>query len=79
MKRNYFDPETVYVDSDQELDLIASKDKRAQWRHRRVGPSFIRMGRKIGYLGDDLNAWMNANRVEIPLSDMANHHAPSAG
>jgi hypothetical protein len=68
MATNFFDPDTVYVDSDKELDLIANKHKRAQWRHRRVGPSFIKMGRKIGYLGEDLNAWMNANRVEIPLS-----------
>lgn len=56
MKRNYFDPETVYVDSDKELDLIANRDKRAQWRHKRVGPSFIKMGRKVGYLGEDLIA-----------------------
>lgn len=79
MKRNYFDPETVYVDSDKELDLIANREKRAQWRHRRVGPSFLKMGRKVGYLGEDLNDWMDANRVEIPLSGAGPHQAASAG
>lgn len=78
MATDFFDPATVYVDSDKELDLIANKHKRAQWRHRRVGPSFIRMGRKIGYLGKDLNAWMNANRVEIPLSAAGADQTPSA-
>jgi hypothetical protein len=79
MTTNFFNPETVYVDSDKELDLIANKHKRAQWRHRRVGPSFIKMGRKIGYLGEDLNAWMNANRVEIPVTTGADNSAASAG
>lgn len=78
MATDFFDPNTVYADSDKELDLIANKQKRAQWRHRRVGPSFIKMGRKIGYLGEDLNAWMNANRVEIPLSASAADQASPA-
>lgn len=74
MARQFFEPTIVYVDSDKELDLIGNKHKRAQWRHRRVGPSFIRMGRKIGYLGEDLNAWMNASRVNIPLSAVAGEY-----
>ncbi len=79
MATDFFDPKTVYIDSDKELDLIANKHKRAQWRHRRVGPSFIKMGRKVGYLGEDLNAWLNANRVEIPLSHGASDHTSPAG
>lgn len=41
-----FENKRVYDDSDEELDLIAPKAKRAQWRHRRVGPPFLKFGRR---------------------------------
>jgi hypothetical protein len=41
-----FDPKRIYDDSDPELNIIAGKSKRAQWRHRRVGPAFIKFGRR---------------------------------
>jgi hypothetical protein len=63
MKRTIFDPSRLYDDGDPELDLIASKDKRAQWRHRRVGPTFMKFGRRVKYAGEDLNAWIETNRV----------------
>ncbi|KAA0914867.1 MerR family transcriptional regulator [Phaeobacter sp. HS012] len=58
-----FDNKRVYDDSDEELDLIAPKAKRAQWRHRRVGPAWIKFGRRVKYLGSDLNAYVEDNRV----------------
>jgi len=58
-----FDNKRVYDDSDEELDLIAPKAKRAQWRHRRVGPPFLKFGRRVKYLGSDLNAYVEDNRV----------------
>ncbi|OCX66847.1 hypothetical protein BFP70_03995 [Thioclava sp. SK-1] len=64
-----FDNKRVYDDSDEELDLIAPKAKRAQWRHRRVGPPFLKFGRRVKYLGSDLNAYVEDNRV-LP-SDVA--------
>lgn len=30
---DFFDAERIYDDSDDELDLIAPKTQRAQWRH----------------------------------------------
>ena len=59
-----FDNSRNYVLGDPELSLIGSREKLAQWRHRGVGPSFYRLGRKIIYRGSDLNAWIEANRVE---------------
>ena len=53
-----------YVLGDPELDLIGSREKLSQWRHRGVGPSFYRLGRKIIYRGADLNEWAEARRVE---------------
>jgi hypothetical protein len=34
------------------------------WRCRRTGPPFIRLGRQIRYLPQDLAAFMTANRVD---------------
>lgn len=61
---NLFDPNRNYVLDDPELDLIGDRTKLAQWRHKGVGPAFYRLGRKIIYRGEDLNAWANAQRVD---------------
>ncbi|NIY71899.1 MerR family transcriptional regulator [Marivivens donghaensis] len=63
MERKYFDPERIYDDNDVELDLIAPKSKRAQWRHKGVGPAYLCFGRRIKYDGHDLNSWVNSVRV----------------
>ena len=40
------------------------------WKHRRdnTGPKFIRLGRGVGYLVDDLNAWLEAQRATGTLA-----------
>ncbi len=58
-----FEPDRIYGDSDRELDLIATKTLRAQWRHRRVGPAWIKFGRRVKYRGSDLNDYVEENRV----------------
>lgn len=63
MTMQVFEAERIYDDSDDELDLIAPRSKRAQWRHRRFGPSYLKMGRRVKYHGADLNAWIEADRV----------------
>lgn len=63
MTPQLFENERVYDDRDAELNLIASRNKRAQWRHRRVGPPFVKFGRAVKYLGGDLNEWVEANRT----------------
>lgn len=59
-----FQDNRAYVLGDAELDQIGSRDKLAQWRHKRVGPPFYKLGRKILYHGSDLNDWVEARRVE---------------
>ena len=44
--------------------MIGDRDKLAQWRHKRIGPPFYKLGRKIVYRGADLNAWAEAQRVD---------------
>ncbi|MDI3337925.1 MerR family transcriptional regulator [Defluviimonas aestuarii] len=61
---NLFEPNRNYVLGDPELELIGDREKLAQWRHKKIGPAFYRLGRKIVYRGADLNAWAEANRVE---------------
>ncbi len=59
-----FGTERNYVLGDPELNIIDLREKLAQWRHKRMGPPFYRLGRKIIYRGADLNASAEANRVE---------------
>ncbi len=59
-----FDQNKTYIIGDRELEIIGNREKLAQWRHKGMGPPFYRLGRKIVYLGADLNAWAQANRVE---------------
>ena len=59
-----FDNERVYIDGDPELDVFGPKPKRAQWRHRKVGPPWVKIGRKVAYLGTDLNAYLAAQRTD---------------
>ena len=56
-----FDPNRSYVPGDIELKIIGEPDKLAQWRHKKTGPVFYRLGRKIIYRGMDLNAWAEAS------------------
>lgn len=61
---NLFDQTRNYVLGDKELELIGDREKLAQWRHKRTGPAFYRLGRKIVYRGADLNAWAETSRVD---------------
>ena len=59
-----FEQNRSYVLGDPELEIIGNREKLAQWRYKGIGPAFYRLGRKIVYRGEDLNAWAGANRVE---------------
>lgn len=59
-----FEQTRNYVLGDPELDLIGDTAKLAQWRHKRMGPPFYKLGRKIIYRGADLNAWAEAHRCD---------------
>lgn len=59
-----FKPAIFYDDTDKELDLIATRAMRAQWRHRRVGPKYTKFGRRVKYRGFDLNSWIEKRTVQ---------------
>lgn len=59
-----FETNRNYVLGDPELEIIGDREKLAQWRHKRLGPAYYRLGRKIIYRGSDLNLWAEAHRVD---------------
>ena len=59
-----FDNDRVFFPEDPELRVLGSVEKLAQWRHRNRGPAFMRIGRRIGYHGSDLNAYLRAQRTD---------------
>ena len=65
-----FDQDRIFFPEDPELRVFGSTEKLAQWRHRRRGPAFIRIGRRIGYHGTDLNAYLSAQRTD-PNAEVA--------
>jgi hypothetical protein len=61
---NIYDDDRIFFPEDPELRVLGSTEKLSQWRHRNTGPAFIRIGRRIGYHGTDLNAYLHAQRVD---------------
>lgn len=59
-----FDQDRIFFSEDPEMRIFGSIEKLAQWRHRNRGPAFIRIGRRIGYFGGDLNAYLSAQRID---------------
>ena len=58
-----FHPDTVYSPEDVAERGIANYSTLAKWRHGRTGPAFIRLGKRVGYRGRDLNDWIDAQTV----------------
>lgn len=54
----------AYQPSDPEMSVFGGVEALNQWRHRRCGPAYYKIGRKVLYSGSDLNAWIAARRVE---------------
>lgn len=64
------DPEKLYPDTDPLLDELGARQTRARYRSEGRGPAYIKLGRRIFYRGDDLIAWVTANRVQPVESDV---------
>ena len=59
-----FDPDKYYRPQDDAMRLIAKEGTLAVWRHLGKGPAYFRTGSRIFYRGLDLNAYLDACRVE---------------
>lgn len=52
--------------TEQEVAAIADVDERTlqKWRTQRCGPPFTKIGRRVFYLRDSLQRWLQANEEE---------------
>ena len=62
MKR--FEDDRYYPTTAPELRVLGSRGTLAQWRHRGMGPPYIRFGNRVLYKGRDLNEWLDGKRVK---------------
>ena len=59
-----FDPDKLYPANDPALRVLGGYFTLSRWRSDGTGPAFVRIGRRVLYRGTDLNAFLEANRVE---------------
>lgn len=45
------------------------------WRHNKKGPRFVKYGRAVRYLPDDLTAFIEASRVDTESSSVPDHQS----
>ena len=58
-----FDPDRYYRTSDPELALLATRGTMSQWRHRGVGPPYVKLGTRVLYRGSELNSWLDEHVI----------------
>ncbi len=58
-----FEDDKLYFTDDPLLLQIAPSSTMATWRSEGRGPAFHKMGRRVTYLGRDLNEWVAQHRV----------------
>ena len=58
-----FDPHKIYRATDEALTEIAPLATFNFWRCRGGGPTFTKVSRRVGYLGSDLNQFIDESRV----------------
>ena len=81
---NRFIDDRYYLTTDPELRLLGTRDSLAQQRSRGQGPRYHKVGRRILYLGRDLNTYLDAcviepafSRDSSSLTDSSSCAAPS--
>ena len=59
-----FNDKMIYKSGDAALDVIGRPSTLARWRTNGAGPSYVKLGVRVAYRGEDLNAWIASRRVE---------------
>ncbi len=58
-----FKEDKLYLANDPALRVIGPYSTLAHWRCEGKGPAFIKLGSKVAYSGEDLNAWLKSRKV----------------
>lgn len=58
-----FEYDKIYLNDDPDLDILAAPQTRARWRCEGQGPAFVKLGRRVAYLGRDLISYVERRRV----------------
>ena len=59
-----FDPDRYYATTDPELRVLGTRDAIAKKRSRGEGPRYHRVGRRVLYLGADLNRYLDQCAID---------------
>lgn len=59
-----FEPDKYYRPQDEAMRLLGTVGGLALQRHRGDGPPYTKLGRRVLYLGEDLNRWLDERRIE---------------
>lgn len=59
-----FDDSKIYMADDPALRAIAPRSTMAHWRCESRGPAYVKLGKRVGYRGVDLNKWIDECRIE---------------
>lgn len=59
-----FDPDRYYVTTDPDLGVLGTRDAIAKKRARGEGPRYHRVGRRVLYLGADLNRYLDECAID---------------
>ncbi len=59
-----FEPSKLYLTNDPALRVLAAPQTMVHWRREGRGPAYIKAGGRVLYRGDDLNDWIERQRVD---------------
>ena len=54
----------LYTPDEISSTLGVTKSALGKWRHYGKGPAYVKVCAKVMYRGTDVNAWLDAQRVE---------------
>ena len=60
----HFQPDRLYRADDPELTIVGTVKTMRLWRHQGRGPDYLKFGRRVLYLGRDLNSFMAARLLK---------------
>ena len=73
-----FDNDRYYATTDPDLELLGTRHGMAKRRSRGQGPKYVKLGKRVLYLGRDLNAYLDACVIEPTTRRAGSGASPGA-